>query len=79
LAATSAATTGSHIGDDAAEYLARGLSPDDVGEMAISQIEEGRFWLVTHPELLHELVDERVAAMKDGGRLFEPEAAWTDQ
>jgi len=79
LAATSAATTGSHIGEDAADYLARGLSPDDVGEMALSQIEEGRFWLITHPELINELIDGRVAAMKDGGQLFQPDAAWTDQ
>lgn len=79
LAETSAASIGSHIGEDAAAYLARGLSPDDVGEMAISQIEEGRFWLITHPELLHELVDRRVEAMKDGGLLYQPDVAWTDQ
>lgn len=79
LAATSAAATGSHIGEDVAEYLARGMAPDDVGEMALAQIEEGRFWLITHPELTHDLVDRRVAAMKDGGQLFQPDDAWTDQ
>lgn len=79
LAVTSAATTGSHIGQDAADYLARGMAPDEVGEMAIAQIEEGRFWLITHPDLTNELIDGRTAAMRDGGQLFQPEAAWTDQ
>jgi len=79
LASTSAATTGSAIGEAVAEYLARGLAPDDVGELAIAQIAEGRFWLLSHPELAFELIDGRLAAMKDGGQLFQADAAWTDQ
>ena len=71
LATTSAATTGSEIGQDVADYLARGLAPDDVGEMAIRQIEEGRFWLITHPELTHELMTGRLTALREGGRLFQ--------
>ena len=79
LATTSAATTGSEIGQDVADYLARGLAPDDVGEMAIRQIEEGRFWLITHPELTHELMTGRLTALREGGRLFQPDTGWTDQ
>jgi len=79
LATTSAATTGSQIEADVADYLDRGMNPDDVGEMAIAQIIEGRFWLLPHEELAFELIDGRMAAMKDGGQLFEPETAWTDQ
>jgi len=79
LATTSAEATGTDVDDDVAAYLARGLSPDEVGELAISQITEGRFWLLPHPDLTFELVDGRVAAMKDGGQLYTPDDAWLDQ
>lgn len=79
LASTSAAATGSEWGDEVADYLARGMAPDEVGELAVTQIIEGRFWLLPHPDLTFDLIDGRIAAMKDGGQLFEPEAAWTEQ
>lgn len=78
LAETSAAATGTAWGQDVTDYLARGLPPDEVGELAIDQIVEGRFWLLSHPELTFGLLDERLQAMKDGGRLFVPESSWTD-
>jgi NADP-dependent 3-hydroxy acid dehydrogenase YdfG len=79
LATSSAATTGSSVDTDVADYLARGLAPDDVGEMAMTQIEEGRFWLITHPELTHDLINGRVAALQSGGLLHQPDTAWTEQ
>lgn len=79
LIASSTVITGSEFGDDVSDYLARGQAPDDVGEMAIAQIEEGRFWLITHPELTAGLIDGRIAAMRDGGQLFQPDDVWTEQ
>jgi NAD(P)-dependent dehydrogenase (short-subunit alcohol dehydrogenase family) len=79
LATTSATVTGSTWGQEVSDYLARGMAPDDVGELAIAQIAEGRFWLLPHPGLTFNLIDGRIAALKDGGQLFEPEVAWTDE
>jgi len=79
LAASSAAATGIEWHDEVADYLARGLNPDAVGQMALDQIHEGRFWLITHPELTHQLIDGRIAAMREGGQLFQPDASWTNQ
>lgn len=78
LAETSAAATGTSWDDEVADYLARGMAPNEVGEMALSHIEQGRFWLLSHPDMTFELLDGRVQAMKDGGRLFIPDTAWTD-
>ncbi len=78
LAATSAMATGVDFGAEVEGYLARGTAPNEVGELAISQIEEGRFWLLSHPELTFELLDARHAAMKSG-QLFVPELNWTEQ
>lgn len=65
-------------GDDVASYLARGLHPDAVGRMAIDGISAGDFWLLPHPDLTFELLDQRNGAMR-AKRLSEPEMMWTQQ
>ncbi len=76
----SSATHTGHGADQAVDdYLNRGLAPDEVGEFALSGIEEGRFWLITHPELTFAILDGRLAAMKDGGQHYLHPAGWTDQ
>lgn len=61
------------------EYLARGMHPDDVGRLAVDGIAAGRFWLLPHPDLTFELLEARMAGMRDGGRLADIAEEWTDQ
>lgn len=62
-------------GEDVADYLARGLSPDTVGRLAIDGIKAGDFWLLPHPELTVSLLEERVAALRLR-RLYAPDQDW---
>lgn len=62
-------------GEDVADYLARGLSPDTVGRLAIDGIKAGDFWLLPHPELTLGLLEERVAALRLR-RLYAPDQDW---
>jgi len=78
-AAPAAAPQADELNAAVGDYLARGMHPDEVGRIAIDGIAEGRFWLITHPELTHELLDARHAAMLDGGRLADLPDDWTDQ
>ncbi|NNC80466.1 MAG: SDR family NAD(P)-dependent oxidoreductase [Acidimicrobiales bacterium] len=72
------AGSGATSNEAIAAYLAAGLSPDDVGQICIDGIRNGRFWLLTHPELTWEIMDPRYAAMKNG-QLYSHSEAWTDQ
>lgn len=65
-------------GDEVASYLARGLHPDAVGRLAIDGINAGDFWLLPHPDLTFELVDQRNEAMRSR-QLCEPDMVWTQQ
>lgn len=38
-----------------------GLTPEEVGEIVLSQVAEGRFWIDTHPDLVSQLAEERAA------------------
>ena len=62
---------------DVATYLARGMHPDDVGQLAIDGIAAGHFWLLPHPELTFSLLDARYDAMRR--RELAPEEDWTQQ
>ena len=72
-----AGSSGDDPDGDVAEYLARGLHPDDVGRLTIDGIAAGHFWLLPHPELTFTLLDARYEAMKR--RELAPEEVWTDQ
>ena len=71
-------SSSSELDEAVGEYLARGLHPDEVGRVAIDGIAEGRFWLISHPDLTFDLLDERHAAMKRG-ELAAPDDEWVDQ
>lgn len=72
-----AGATGDDPEGDVAQYLARGLHPDDVGRLAIDGIADGHFWLLPHPELTFALLDARHDAMRR--RELAPEEVWTEQ
>ena len=76
---TSATRTGIDANEDVHEYLNRGMHPDEVGEIAVAGIAEGRHWLLSHPELTARLVQGRTEAMLDGGRFYVDPVDWTDQ
>jgi len=64
-------------GQEVAEYLAAGLDPDEVGQIAVGGIAAGRFWLLTHPEYTFDIMEQRFEAMK-AGRLYVSDD-WTEQ
>lgn len=66
-----------NVDHGAADYLARGMSPSAVGQLAIDGIAAGDFWLLSHPEETFELMDPRHEAMRRR-RLFVP-PDWTRQ
>ncbi|WP_157216413.1 SDR family NAD(P)-dependent oxidoreductase [Flavisphingomonas formosensis] len=43
------------------EMLAQGLSPDEAADRIFAQLDEGRFWVSPHPEMLAEMADDRAA------------------
>ena len=79
LILTSEKQSGVGANQDIHDYLNRGMHPDEVGEIAIAGISEGRYWLLSHPELTHRLAAGRTEAMIDGGALYVDEFEWTDQ
>ncbi len=60
-----------------AAYLARGMNPDEVGQIAIDGIAAGDFWLLSHPELTMEVATPRFESLTTR-RLHLPDE-WTDQ
>lgn len=50
---------------DVAAYLAAGMSPDAVGQIAVDGIAADDFWLLSHPEETFGLLDARLAAMRN--------------
>lgn len=76
---SSAIHTGAGANEAVHAYLNQGLHPDDVGEVAMSGIAEGRFWLLTHPELTNRLMSGRTASMLDDGSLYVDPVEWIDQ
>lgn len=62
---------------DVVEYLATGMSPDQVGEVTVEGIANGDFWLLPHAELVFELMEPRFAAMKQRKLWIPPD--WTQQ
>lgn len=51
---------------EVADYLARGMDPDEVGRLALAGIGAGDFWLLPHPDMTFEILDPRYEAMKRG-------------
>ncbi len=76
---TSAARTGVGANEGVHDYLNRGMHPDEVGEIAIQGIADGKHWLFPHRELTARLMAGRTEAMLDGGRLYVDPVEWTDQ
>lgn len=76
---TSADQTGVGANEDVHDYLNRGLPPDEVGELAIQGIAEGRHWLFPHQALTERLMRGRIESMLDGGQLYVDAVDWTDQ
>ncbi len=76
---TSSSQTGAAVDSEVQAYLERGLEPEAVGEIALAGIEEGRHFLLSHPDLTARIVGGRTEAMLDGGRLYIDGVSWTDQ
>lgn len=60
-----------------ADYLTRGLAPDEVGRIALAGIAAGDFWLLPHAELTFELMTPRFEAMQQFKLYLPP--VWTEQ
>ena len=71
------AGSGAIADHEVADYLARGMSPDEVGRLAIDGIANGDFWLLSHPGMTFAITDPRYEAMKQR-RLYVP-PAWAEQ
>ncbi len=76
---SSAAHTGKAASADTREYLRAGMAPDEVGELAIAGIAEGRHWLLSHSELTRRIVENQVASMFQDGSLYIDPIEWTEQ
>ena len=76
---SSAAHTGETASADTREYLRAGMAPDEVGELAIAGIADGRHWLLSHSELTRRIVENQVASMFMDGSLYVDPIDWTEQ
>ena len=63
---------------DITGYLAAGMHPDAVGQLAVDGIAADDFWLISHPDLTFELLDARLAAMRNN-KLHVPRDWATEQ
>jgi len=70
------------IGDDEAvrdevhELLNQGMSPREAGEITLSSIEEGKFWIFTHPVLFSTIRTKNEAMMADCSLPADLEWPW---
>ncbi|MDQ2647997.1 MAG: hypothetical protein M3Z03_00420, partial [Actinomycetota bacterium] len=53
------------IGGTVSQLLDAGSQPEDVAELVVDAVREGRFWIFTHPEMLAG-VELRTASMLEG-------------
>lgn len=47
-----------------AAELAKGMSPDEVGELVLDAVQNERFWILTHPNEFLPLVERRLDSIK---------------
>jgi NAD(P)-dependent dehydrogenase (short-subunit alcohol dehydrogenase family) len=72
------------IGDDEATreevhgLLNQGMHPDVAGDITISAIEEGRFWIFTHPILYDTIRSKNNNMMRDGSLQADLEWPWEE-
>ncbi|MCY4273013.1 MAG: SDR family NAD(P)-dependent oxidoreductase [bacterium] len=76
---SSAVHTGEAASAGAREYLSAGMAPEEVGELAIAGIADGRHWLFSHAALTRRIVENQVASMFDDGTLYVDPIDWTEQ
>ncbi len=49
-------------------FLADGMPPELVAQMVVNAIEEGRFYVLTHPDQIRHQVEQRMRAILDGSQ-----------
>ncbi len=54
-------------------FLAEGMAPEEVADLAVAAIVSGRFYVLTHPESIGRQVERRMRAILDGWRPADAE------
>lgn len=65
--------------DEEHRLLNRGMDPEEVGRITFEAIDEGRFWVFTHPVMVDKTIRARFDAMADlGQRPIDLDWPWSD-
>jgi NAD(P)-dependent dehydrogenase (short-subunit alcohol dehydrogenase family) len=65
---TDAGAAGKKLGTKMADFLSKGMDPDEVGRIVLDGIVTGRFWMFTHPKML-AIYREQIDMMDPDGLL----------